>query len=106
MKILITGNMGYVGPGVVERLRASYPEATLVGLDMGYFAHCLTSAELLPECRLDVQHFTDVRRLPTTVLKDVDVVVHLAAISNDPMGNKFEDVTFHVNHRASIELAR
>ena len=63
MKILVTGNMGYVGPGVVQRLRQSYPQDTLVGLDTGYFAHCLTNADILPECRVDIQYFADVRRL-------------------------------------------
>lgn len=106
MKILITGNMGYVGPSVVRRLRQSYPNAALVGLDTGYFAHCLTSANILPECRLNVQHFADVRRLPKEALIDVDAIVHLAAISNDPMGKTFEEVTFDVNHRASVDLAK
>lgn len=106
MKILITGNMGYVGPSVVRRLRQSYPSATLVGLDTGYFAHCLTNASLLPECRLDAQHFVDVRSVPEELLSGVDAIVHLAAISNDPMGKTFEEVTFDVNHHASVELAR
>jgi len=106
MKILITGNMGYVGPNVLQRLRQSYPTATLVGLDTGYFEHCLTNADLLPECRLDAQYFADIRRVPEDVLRGVDTIVHLAAISNDPMGKTFEEVTFDVNHRASIDLAR
>src|SRR4051812_13576916 len=46
MKILITGNMGYVGPSVAKRLRGSYPGATLVGFDMGFFGNCLTAAEV------------------------------------------------------------
>ncbi|MGH8543705.1 MAG: NAD-dependent epimerase/dehydratase family protein [Gammaproteobacteria bacterium] len=106
MKILITGNMGYVGPCVVEHLRKSYPQATLVGLDTGYFAHCLTDADVLPECRVDVQYFSDVRRIPQEALLDVEAIVHLAAISNDPMGNTFEEVTFDINYRASVELAK
>lgn len=105
MKIMVTGNMGYVGPSVLKQLRQAYPKATLVGLDNGYFAHCLTNAEVLPEVRADTQYFADVRRLPPRVLEGVDVIVHLAAISNDPMGNRFEDVTFDVNFRASVELA-
>lgn len=105
MKILVTGNMGYVGPVVVRRLRQSYPQATLVGLDTGYFAHCLTNADLLPECRVDVQYFADVRRLPLTVLDGVDAIVHLAAISNDPIGNLFEEITLDINYRASVRLA-
>ncbi|MEJ2685032.1 MAG: SDR family oxidoreductase [Candidatus Sulfobium sp.] len=106
MKIMITGNMGYIGPCVVQRLRSSYPGSTFVGLDMGYFANCLTNSEILPECRVDQQHFTDVRKLPADLLDGVDAVVHLAGISNDPMGNTFEEVTLDINHRASIELAK
>jgi hypothetical protein len=55
----------------VRRLRQSYPQATLVGLDKGYFAHCLTNADILPECRADVQHFADVRRFPLELLRGV-----------------------------------
>jgi nucleoside-diphosphate-sugar epimerase len=106
MKILVTGNMGYVGPSVVQRLRVAYPDAVLVGLDMGYFAHVLTGADVLPECRVDVQHFADVRRPPAGVLDGVDAVVHLAAISNDPMGRRFERVTFAINHEATVAFAR
>lgn len=106
MKILITGNMGYVGPSVLRRLREAYPQAELIGLDKGYFAHCLTNADILPECRADIQYFADVRRLPQGVLDGVDAIVHLAAISNDPMGNTFEEVTYDINFRASVELAK
>ena len=106
MKILVTGNMGYVGPGVVSRLRASYPDATLVGFDMAYFANCLTNADFLPESKLNEQVFGDIRHFPAELLAGVDAVVHLAAVSNDPMGNKYEAVTLDVNHQSSIELAR
>lgn len=106
MKILITGNMGYVGPSVVRRLRQTYPQATLVGLDTGYFAHCLTATRHLPECRVDLQHFADVRQPPASALEGTDAIVHLAAISNDPMGNTYEAVTLEINHRASVDLAK
>jgi len=106
MKILVTGNMGYVGPGVIEHLRASYPEALLIGYDIGYFANCLTNAAILPECRVDFQYFADIRCLPARLLEGVDAVVHLAAISNDPMGNKYEDITLDINYRASVDLAK
>jgi nucleoside-diphosphate-sugar epimerase len=98
--------MGYIGPLVVRQLRQSHPHATLAGFDTGYFAHCLTGADMLPERGLDLQYFGDVRDLPVAALADVDAVVHLAAISNDPMGKTFEDVTYEVNHRASVALAR
>jgi nucleoside-diphosphate-sugar epimerase len=105
-RILITGNMGYVGPGVVSHLRQAFPEAELIGYDIGFFAHCLTGVERLPESRLNRQLFGDVRSLPSNILAGVDAVVHLAAISNDPMGKAYEDVTMEINHRAGIALAR
>lgn len=106
MKILITGNMGYIGPCLTERLRSTRPGVKLCGLDMGYFAHCLTNADILPECRVDVQHCADVRKAPYDIFKDVDAIVHLAAISNDPMGNAYETVTEEINYKATLDLAR
>jgi nucleoside-diphosphate-sugar epimerase len=106
MKILISGNMGYIGPCVVDHLREIYPAAKLIGLDMGYFANCLTNEKVLPECKVDAQYFTDVRKVSSNIFRDVDAVVHLAAISNDPMGNKFENVTLDINYRSSINLAK
>lgn len=105
MKILITGNMGYVGPVVVRHLRRQFPDATLEGIDTAFFAHCLTHAQRLPESELDRQHYCDVREAPESILEGVDAVVHLAAISNDPMGKRFERVTDEVNFRSSIRLA-
>src|SRR5579884_857963 len=98
MKVLVTGNMGYVGPVVVGQLRASDPSMEIVGLDMGYFSHCLTGAVRLPECAVDLQYFADVRSVPEGVLAGVDAVVYLAAISNDPMGQRFEQATLEVNY--------
>ncbi len=106
MKILLTGNMGYIGPLVVQRLRVSYPDAILVGFDIGYFGNCVTGTEILPECRVNLQYFADIRKFPEEVLNGVDAIVHLAGLSNDSTGNWFEDLTLDINYRASIELAR
>jgi len=106
VRILVTGNMGYIGPVVVEHLRAVRADAHLAGLDTGFFAHCLTGTSQLPERRLDCQWFGDVRHAPSGSLEGVDSVVHLAGVSNDPIGTTYEDATFDVNHRATIELAR
>jgi nucleoside-diphosphate-sugar epimerase len=106
MKVLITGNMGYIGPVVARHFKSRYPEISLVGYDMGFFASCLTGTTNIPERFLSVQHFGDVRELGPEVFDGVDSVVHLAAISNDPMGNAFEELTFEINHRASVDLAR
>jgi nucleoside-diphosphate-sugar epimerase len=105
MKILITGNMGYVGPCVVSHLRSQLPDAILVGFDIGYFAASLTNTAILPECHAHVQYFADVRTISKSLLKDIDAIVHLAAISNDPMGARFERVTLDTNYRASVALA-
>jgi nucleoside-diphosphate-sugar epimerase len=106
MKILITGNLGYVGPIVARHLRRAHPGVRLIGYDSAFFALSTTGALVLPERTLDEQHFGDVREVPDALLEGVDAVVHLAAVSNDPMGNKFERVTEDVNYRASVELGR
>ncbi len=72
---------------------------------MGYFGHCLTATDILPECQVDLQYFGDVRRFPRKILNDVDAVVQLAAISNAPMGKIFEQVTHDVNYLATVRLA-
>lgn len=106
MRVLITGNSGYVGSMLVRHLRGVMPQAELIGYDAGFFAHCLTDAESLPEARLTRQHYGDVRELSPELLEGVDAVVHLAAVSNDPMGNRFEEVTDEINAQASLRLAR
>ncbi|SOU01584.1 epimerase/dehydratase [Xanthomonas arboricola pv. fragariae] len=106
MRILITGNMGYIGPVVAAHLRQRYPQAWLVGLDRGWFAHCLSDPRRLPEVVLDQQWFGDVRDLTAQQLQGFDAVVHLAAISNDAMGKRFELVTDAINCRASVAVAQ
>lgn len=106
MKILITGNMGYIGATVVKQLRATHPEAEIVGLDTGFFAHCLTAADVLPETRVDRQIFMDLRDVTPKQLQGVDAVINLAAISNDVMGKIDEELTLEINCRAGIRLAK
>lgn len=106
MKILITGNMGYIGPRLLEQLRQSMPDAVLTGIDTGYFAHCLTGVRVFPETRLHTQYFADLRNPPEKLFDGVDAVVHLAAISNDPMGDRYKEVTHDINFKASLELAK
>jgi nucleoside-diphosphate-sugar epimerase len=105
VKILVTGNMGYIGPGVVKQLRTTYPDAEIVGLDTGFFAHCLTAATVLPETRTDRQIFIDIRDVTKDHLRGVDAVVSLAAISNDIMGKIDEEITLEINSRAGVRVA-
>jgi len=106
VKILITGNMGYIGPNLVKRLRKTYPSAVIMGVDTGFFSSCLTGADILPECLIDVQHIVDIRDVEPELLNGVNAIIHLAAISNDPMGNTYEDVTRQINYNSSVKLAR
>lgn len=106
MRVLIAGNAGYLGPVLTRHLRATIPDAYLIGYDAGFFAHCLTGAPRLPEVGLDVQYFGDVREIQGRLLEGVDAVVQLAAVSNDPMGNRFEQVTQEINHQSSTKIAR
>jgi nucleoside-diphosphate-sugar epimerase len=105
MRLLITGNMGYVGPVLIKYLRHHHSDLHISGLDTGYFAACITTTEALPECRIDMQYFSDIRHFPASILRGHDAMVHLAAISNDPMGNTFKHVTEEVNYQASVRAA-
>ena len=105
MRIIVTGNMGYIGPIVVRQLKKTYAEAQIIGLDAGFFAHCLTNAPVLPESLVDLQYFQDVRNVTQDIFQGADAVVHLAAVSNDPIGNRFEKVTGDVNYKSSERIA-
>ena len=105
MKIMITGNMGYIGPVVTKHLRKTIHDSIIIGLDTAYFGNCMNSVDVLPESNLDIQYYADIRKVPQYMLDGVDAVVHLSGISNDPIGNRFEEVTLDINHRASIRLA-
>jgi nucleoside-diphosphate-sugar epimerase len=106
MRIVITGNMGFVGPVVVKRLREVFPGGSLIGLDTGYFGGCIAGADRLPETLVNVQYFRDVREVSEEIFERADAVVHLAGISNDPIGNQFEEVTKEINRRASKDIAQ
>ena len=99
MRILLTGHKGYIG-AVAGPMLLSAGHA-VVGLDTDLFAGCdfgETAGEI-PEIRKDV------RDLTKADLKGFDAVVHLAALSNDPLGNLDADLTYDINHRASVRLA-
>lgn len=105
MKVLITGNLGYVGSVLIRYLKSTFDQIELVGYDTGFFGQCLTASGRLPETMLTHQFYGDVRDFPASCLEGVDAVVHLAAVSNDPMGKEFEFVTDEINHLASVRIA-
>ena len=105
-KILINGNMGYIGPVVVNHFRNKYEGIKIIGFDNGYFAGCLVDPNLFPETSVDMQYFGDVRNFPKEILDGVDAVIQLSAISNDPMGKSFEAPTHDINNSSVIEVAK
>lgn len=105
MNILILGNLGYVGPVLVNHLHKRNI-GSLTGLDTAYFAHNLTTNSGFPERYLNEQKFKDVRCLEPSDFNGINAVVYLAAISNDPMGNEFEAVTLDVNRGCALKAAK
>ncbi len=98
MRVLLTGSSGYVGAVARTALEAAGHD--VVGLDVELYAGCdLGEAPPPPELRLDVR---DVRE---EHLDGFDAVVHLAALSNDPIGDLDETVTYAINHEAGVRLA-
>src|SRR5580704_9921731 len=100
MKVLITGHRGYVGVEMVPELRAAGHD--LVGLDTGLFDECDFSAPPDEVPNLNV----DLRDVTPRHLEGFDAVVHLAALSNDPLGDLNKDITYDINQHASVRLAR
>lgn len=106
MNILIVGNLGYIGPMLVEHLHATRKDANLFGYDIGYFQGNLTTKQgMLPEAKLKQQYYGDVRKFDNSVLKGMDTVIYLAAISNDPMGKEFEKPTYEINQNCAVKIA-
>lgn len=100
MKILITGHRGYIGPHLVTLLRDRGHVVT--GIDIGYFDRC--AWEPLPAPDHDLSG--DFRNLSERDLQGFDCICHLAAISNDPMGDLDPGLTYETNREGSINLAR
>ena len=100
MKVLLTGHQGYIGSVASQMLTAAGHDT--VGLDSDLFAGCDfgTPAPKIPEIRKDI------RDLTKADLEGFDTVVHLAALSNDPLGNLNAGLTYDINHHASVHLAK
>jgi nucleoside-diphosphate-sugar epimerase len=100
MRALVTGHHGYIGSVLTARLRESGHD--IVGLDTDLYADCVLgpTPEEVPALRLDIR---DVRPEDCA---GFDAVIHLAALCNDPLGNLNPDVTYEVNHRSTVRLAR
>lgn len=105
MRVLIIGNLGYIGPVLTKHLRNEYPTSFLAGYDIGYFLQNFTNNGLTGDTLLNEQYYGDVRKFDESILKKFDSVIYLAAISNDPMGNAFEGPTMDINFKAAVRIA-
>jgi nucleoside-diphosphate-sugar epimerase len=99
MKILVTGNQGYIGTVLVERLLTDGHSVT--GLDIGFFEDCA----LEPAMQAFNQINKDIRDVNRDDLRDIEAIIHLAALSNDPLGEFSPSLTEEINYKATIGLA-
>ena len=98
MRVLVTGNRGYIGTVLVEMLLEE--EFDFVGLDSDLYRECsFGDFSDVPTIEKDV------RDVEASDLEGVDAVAHLAGLSNDPLGDLDPTLTDEINHRATVRLA-
>jgi nucleoside-diphosphate-sugar epimerase len=100
MKVFVTGHLGFIGTHLVDLLKQE--GHGVVGCDLNLFEGCNWEPMVKPDREL----VKDVRKIEANDLDGCDCVMHLAAISNDPMGALNAQTTFEVNRDASIRLAQ
>ncbi len=102
MRVLVTGHNGYVGTVMVPMLVAAGHE--VVGLDSNFYEDVTFGSadgvQSIPALRKDV------RDVEASDLEGFDAIIHLAALSNDPLGDLNPELTYEINHVASVRLAR
>jgi len=99
MRVLLTGHQGYLGSVMAPVLAKAGHD--VIGLDSGLYADCV----LGPEPTDPKGHALDLREVGPEHVAGFDAVVHLAALSNDPLGSLAPEITYAVNHHASTRLA-
>ena len=100
MRIMVTGHLGYIGTVMVPLLRAEGHEIN--GLDSDIFKECTFMGKIqdVPNIRKDIRDVT------ASDLKGFDSVIHLAALSNDPLSDLNPQITYDINYHASVNLAK
>ena len=105
LHVLVTGNKGYIGTVMVPMLQAAGFEVS--GLDSDLFDDCVFGdASVTGEIPKIPYLKKDIRDIELSDLKGVDAVVHLCALSNDPLGDLNPKITYDINYEASVKLAK
>ena len=105
MKILITGSKGFIGSALCDYLVSK--NYKVVGIDNGFFKKCkLANFNKLKKKTKYIDKEKDIRKIKVADLKNFDAVIHLAALSNDPIGNYNKKWTEEINLKASVSLAK
>lgn len=100
MKVLVTGNNGYIGTVLTNKLINHGYE--VLGLDTNFFYDC----KLIDTKHKIHQIVKDVRKVINKDLENIDAIIHLAALSNDPLGEFQKEITNIVNYSSTIRLAK
>lgn len=101
MRVLVTGNNGYIGTILVPMLLKEGHD--VVGMDTNLYEQCTFGEAEIPDIPTIAE---DIRDVSEADVKGFDAIVHLAALSNDPLGDYSPTLTDSVNHLASVRLAR
>lgn len=104
MRVFLTGTDGYIGVVLASRLVEL--GHSVVGFDTGYYRSGWLYTDPASLGRSPESICGDIRKVDAELLAGVDAVVHLAELSNDPLGESNRDVTFDINHRGSLRLAQ
>ena len=100
MKVFVTGHNGYIGPHLISLLKKA--GHTITACDINLFEE----SQIAELTKPDKELIKDIRKITIDDLKGHDCVMHLAGISNDPMGDLNPEITYSINKDASINLAR
>ena len=101
MKVFLTGHLGYIGTVMTPMLQAAGHDVT--GCDSDFYGRC-TFTQGGTIASVPTIH-KDIRDLQRSDLEGFDAVIHLAALSNDPLSNLNRDTTYAINHRGSVHVA-
>lgn len=104
MKVLVTGTEGYIGARLAPWLTARGHE--VIGLDAGFYRDGTLYLDPIGQPQSPRTIYKDLRTVTPADFEGIDAVVHLAELSNDPLGQNRPEITFNINHLGSVRIAQ